>query len=101
MDPQPHGGALRRGNPGNKGRPKSSVAREILEASTPQAARLLKELSLKGKFPGKDGEKLSHPDRIKAINAHLDRGNVPSRSELTGAEGAPFTIAVRAANADD
>ena len=42
--PGRNGGSLRRGNPGNKshqGR-RSAVAREILEASTPEAARILK-----------------------------------------------------------
>ncbi len=101
---QPHGGALRRGNPGNRGNRngrRSAIAREILEASTPQAARILKHMSLKGEIPAsKKGEKaqpLSHPDHIKALVAHLDRGGAPAVSAIVAAAGSPFTVFVRAA----
>ncbi len=99
--PGKYGGQLRRGNPGNRGNKngrRSAIAREILEASTPQAARILRHMSLKGEIPPtKKGEKaqpLSHPDHIKALVAHLDRGAVPARSELSAADGV-IVVAVR------
>jgi hypothetical protein len=99
--PGKYGGQLRRGNPGNRGNKngrRSAIAREILEASTPQAARILKHMSLKGEIPPrKKGEKaqpLSHPDHIKALVAHLDRGAVPARNELSAADGV-IVVAVR------
>lgn len=52
-------------------------------------------MALKGVTPKK--EALTLPDRLKALTALLDRGGAPVRTELTGADGAPFQIAVRAA----
>ena len=101
LEPQKHGGALRRGNPGNKSRTHSAVARRILEAATPKAARQLTHIALKGTLPEKDGKQVAIQDRIKALDLLLARGGVPIRTELTGADGAPFTIAVRAAHDGD
>ncbi len=96
MMPGRNGGLLRRGNPGNKGN-RSAIAREILEASTPQAAAILKRMSLQGKVGrGKDARTLSDPDRIKAVTAHLDRGGAPAVSAIS-AVGSPFTVLVGAA----
>lgn len=98
MMPGKYGGLLRRGNPGNKGNKngnRSAIAREILEASTPEAAAVLKQMSLKGTIGrGKTKRTLSDPDRIKAVVAHLDRGAVPARSELSAADGV-IVVAVR------
>jgi hypothetical protein len=100
--PQPHGGYLRRGNPGNKGNvARSTLARNILAAATPKAARQLVHIATKGTLPEKDGKELAVQDRIKALDVLLARGGVPIRTELTGADGAPFTLLVRAASADD
>ena len=102
--PGRNGGQLRRGNPGNKSRTgeRSALAREILAASTPQAARILKHMSLKGEVPpkkkGEDAQPLTHPDHIKAVTAHLDRGGAPAVSALGVAPGSAFTIMVRAAS---
>ena len=101
MEPQPHGGALRRGNPGNKGASKSALARSILEAATPKAARQLAHIALEGTVPGNDDKAVTIQDRLKALDLVLARGGVPVRTELTGADGAPFTIAVRAAHDGD
>jgi len=90
-----NGGTLRVGNPGNKGRPRSALARQILEASTPQAARILRHIAIKGMTPDKGH--VSLPDRLKALTALLDRGGAPVRQEITGSEGGPFVVAVRAA----
>jgi hypothetical protein len=89
MMPGRNGGRLRRGGPK---KPKSALARQILEAATPDMARILIGFA-------KD-EAVARPDRIKAADAVLARGGVPIRTELTGADGAPFTIAVKAALAD-
>jgi hypothetical protein len=97
MMPGRNGGQLRRGNPGNKGSPKSALAREILEARTPQAARQLAHIALKGKLPGKSGKEVAVQDRVKALDLLLARGGVPIRTELTGADGAPFTVLLGAA----
>lgn len=90
MMPGRNGGRLRRGGPG---RPKSQLARNILEAATPEMAHLLIGFAR--------DEACAKPDRIKAAAAVLDRGGAPARTELTGADGAPFTVAIRAARADD
>jgi len=97
LEPQPHGGALRRGNPGNKGRSKSALARRILEAGTPKAAKQLVHIATKGELPEKDGASISIQDRLKAIDILLARGGVPIRTELTGADGQPFTVLLGAA----
>jgi len=52
-------------------------------------------------LPEKDGKQVAIQDRIKALYLLLARGGVPIRTELTGADGAPFTIAVRAAHDGD
>lgn len=95
--PGRNGGWLRRGNPGNRGPSKSAVAKEILEAATPRAAMILRQMALKG--VDDKGNELSHADRLKAVQAALDRGGVPVRSEIAGAPGAPFVVAVTAAKA--
>lgn len=104
MMPGKYGGLLRRGNPGNKGNrtgSRSGIAREILEASTPEAAEILKRMSLQGKVGrGKATRHLSDPDRIKALIAHLDRGAVPARSELSAAEGV-IVVAIRGKEDDE
>jgi hypothetical protein len=103
--PGKNGGTLRRGNPGNKSRTgeRAAIAREILEASTPQAARILKHMSLKGEVPpkkkGETATPLNHPDHIKAVAAHLDRGGVPAVSAIGMAPGSAFTIMLGAAAA--
>lgn len=97
MEAQPHGGALRRGNPGNKGASKSSLARDILEAATPKAARQLAHIALEGTLPEKGGRAVTIQDRLKALDLVLARGGVPVRTEMTGADGAPFTLLVKAA----
>jgi hypothetical protein len=99
--PGRNGGLLRRGNPGNKGASKSALARSILEAATPRAARQLAHIALQGTLPEKDGKQVAIQDRIKALDLLLARGGVPIRTELTGADGTPFTIAVRAAHDGD
>ena len=76
------------------------MARQILEAATPKVARQLVHIATTGTLP--EVEKGVHrpvalPDRLKAMDAVVARGGVPIRTELTGADGAPFTIAVRAA----
>lgn len=93
--PGKNGGWLRRGNPGNRGPAKSALAKEILEASTPRAAMILRQMALKG--VDDKGAELSHGDRLKALQAALDRGGVPVRSEIAGTPGAPFVVAVTAA----
>ena len=97
MMPGRNGGKLRRGGPRKL---KSALARQILEAATPQAARQLAHMALTGTVPGKDVP-IAVQDRLKALDAVLARGGVPIRTELTGADGAPFTIAVRAAHDGD
>lgn len=99
--PQAHGGALRRGNPGNNGgRPKALVAGDLLKAATPEAARKLVHLALQGTNP-ENGKEIAVQDRLKAITALLDRGGVPARTEVTGADGSPFTLVVMAAKSGD
>jgi hypothetical protein len=91
-EPQPHGGWLRRGNPGNKGcQARSTLARNILAAATPKAARQLVHIALKGTLPD-TGKEIAVQDRVKALDMLLARGGVPIRTELTGADGAPFTV---------
>lgn len=101
--PGRNGGTLRRGNPGNKSHrgERSALARAILEAKTPQAARILVHMSLKGEVPpkkrGEAAQPLSHNDHMRAITAHLDRGGAPAVSSI-GVEGVvPFTVLVGAA----
>lgn len=101
MMPGRNGGLLRRGNPGNKGN-RSAIAREILEASTPEAARILKRMSLQGKVGrGNDARTLNDPDRLKAVTAHLDRGGAPAVSAIAAAAGSAFTVLVRAAAGEE
>jgi hypothetical protein len=93
MMPGRNGGQLRRGGPKKL---KSALAREILEAATPQAARQLAHMALTGTVPGKEIP-IAIQDRLKALDAVLARGGVPIRTELTGADGAPFTVLLGAA----
>lgn len=98
LEPQPHGGALRRGNPGNKGCvARSTLARNILAAATPKAARQLVHIATKGTLPEDKDKSIAVQDRIKALDALLARGGVPIRTELTGADGQPFTVLLGAA----
>ena len=105
--PGRNGGKLKRGNPGNTGgRPPSKVSADLLAAGTPEAARVLLKMGLEGVNPlkDKDGERnvpLTPQDRVKALTAVLDRGGVPARSEVTGADGMPFTVAILAQKAGD
>ena len=92
---QPHGGALKIGNPGNKGKARSQVAREIVEAKTPQMARLLVKMALSGK--NKFNKPMSVPDHVRCLCAALDRGKVPPAKILEGADGAAPTITVTTA----
>lgn len=64
--PQPHGGALRRGNPGNKGggRPPSELRRRLREAGADRLS-VLEEIA-------DGGEKES--DRLKAVDMMLRYG---------------------------
>jgi hypothetical protein len=95
-------GLLRVGNPGNKSNKngnRSAIAREILEASTPEAAQVLEQMSLKGTVGrGKKLRYLSDPDRIKAVVAHLDRGGAPA--VIAGAAGAGLTVLLHTAATD-
>jgi hypothetical protein len=97
-------GLLRVGNPGNKSNKngnRSAIAREILEASTPEAAQVLEQMSLKGTVGrGKKLRYLSDPDRIKAVVAHLDRGGAPAVTAIAGAAGAGLTVLLHTAATD-
>jgi hypothetical protein len=96
--PGRNGGVLRRGNPGNKSHTgeRAAIAREILEASTPQAARILKHMSLKGERPplkkGETAQPLSHVDHLRAVQSHLDRGGAPVVSAIGAAPGSGITV---------
>jgi hypothetical protein len=93
--PGKNGGTLRRGNPGNKSHTgeRSALAREILEAKTPQAARILTQMSIEGTVGrGEKKRALSDPDRLKAISTHLDRGGAPAVSAIGAAPGSGITV---------
>jgi hypothetical protein len=90
--PQPHGGALRRGNPGNKGRPRSAITKEIVAAATPRTARLLVQAATKGLGP--NGQRLRASDWLKAINAVLAHGGVSARTAEPDGGREPLVVTV-------
>lgn len=81
------------------------MARQILEAATPKVARQLVHIATTGTLPeveeGGGHRPVALPDRLKAMDAVVARGGVPIRTELTGADGAPFTLLVKAATDGD
>lgn len=105
LAPQPHGGALRIGNPGNKGgtgRP-ASVIREALRYDFEKRRRKLREIADNKPVRDKDGKLGDRPystaDQLKALDLMAKYG-MGQPVEVGGPDGTPFTIAVRRA-ADD
>jgi hypothetical protein len=90
--PQPHGGALRRGNPGNKGRPRSAITKEIVTAATPRTAKLLVQAATKGLGP--NGQRLRSSDWLKAVNAVLDHGGVSAHRPEINEDQGPLVVTV-------
>jgi len=93
---QRHGGALKTGGNGiPKGRARSQVARDLLEAASPALAKQLLRMARTGK--NRQGKPMSVPDHIKTITAALDRGRVPPAKEIVGQDGEPLGISVTSA----
>lgn len=90
--PQAHGGALRRGNPGNKGHPPSWVRTELRNGLV-QAVPKLKRAMKSGKDP-RTGELLSYRDWLDTCKA-VAAISVPM--QMGAPEGTAFLIAVRGA----
>ncbi len=95
---QPHGGQLRRGNPGNKGggRPPSWLRqqmREALEAALPK----IREVVNTRRDPV-TGEEVTRVEWLKCLDL-LAKYGLGSQVDLSGADGAPFTVAVLTAQA--
>ena len=75
--PGRNGGRLRRGNPGNRSRPRATrVAREVLNAKTPEMAHLLIRAAFEG--VNQDGNQLSVSEQLKALTRILDHADVPA-----------------------
>lgn len=101
--PQPNGGALRVGNPGNKGnkhgRP-ASVIREALRLDFEKRRRKLREIADNKPEKGENGKPGPRPystaDQLKALDLMAKYG-MGQPVEVGGPDGTPFTIAVRRA----
>jgi hypothetical protein len=104
--PQANGGALRNGNPGNKGnkygRP-SSVIREALRADFSTRRRLLKRIADNKPVKDKDGNSstpYTTQDQLKALDLMAKYG-LGQPVEVGGPDGSPFTLVVKAATEHD
>jgi hypothetical protein len=89
--PQPHGGALRRGNPGHKGRPPSWIREQLREGLVQALPRIRHALRT-----GKDkrtGQPLSWADLTKTVEV-VAKISMPVQTQVGGLDGAPFTIVV-------
>lgn len=63
-------------------------------------ARALVRLALKGQLPHQRGaDRVPGELQLKAITAALDRGDVPPRAELSGADGKPLAVVLGVAAA--
>ena len=85
--PQPHGGALRRGDkPGNKGGRPPSAVREACRLAFHQRLKVLKDIA--------DGKIDASPaDRIKAVDTLGKYGGI-QKIEHTGADDGPIQVNV-------
>jgi hypothetical protein len=104
LKPQPHGGALRHGNPGNKGGRPSSVIREALRLDFSRRRRLLREIADNKPLRDKDGEPGDRPysvaDQLRALDLMAKYG-LGQPVEVGGPDGTPFTLLVKAAVSND
>jgi hypothetical protein len=104
LKPQPHGGALRHGNPGNKGGRPSSVIREALRVDFSRRRRHLRTIADNKPVKNHDGTEGPRPytvsDQLKALDLMAKYG-MGMPVEVGGPDGSPFTVAVRAATVDD
>jgi hypothetical protein len=86
--PQPHGGALQRGNPGNKGggRPPDEFKAKMRELASNDEVLSYLEQCLKGEHGAK-----------AAVSAHkhiTERGYGKVPQEITGEGGGPLEVAI-------
>ena len=87
--PGRNGGTLRRGNPGNRGTPPSAIRetmRRDLKARVPLIRRIADNV---------DG-RYTVADQLKALDL-LAKYGLGAPTEVSGPDGAPFTVILRAA----
>lgn len=89
MVPQAHGGALRVGNPGHRGRPPSWV-RERLREGVVKALPSLEKALATGVDP-RTGEALAYVDWLRTVDVCAKIG-VGIATEHSGPDGAPFVL---------